>query len=133
MNFNFREILEMFSGHWKFLAFLILVTATFTGFVIVPLGKSYFESDNYSCGPCLDENKKLVHRVIEISALLREYSELQKAQENMNRSVSEMVVMSSIEQDTIAAPIQVVDNANQQLNRERERLIEKAQLLTDID
>jgi len=126
MNFNFKEILELFTGHWRLFALLILVSAMVGGFVIVPLGKSYFESDNHSCGPCLDENKELVGRIIEMSAILREYTELKKAQESMNKSVSEMVVMSAIEEDTISQPIKVIDEANEKIEIKGNKLIERA-------
>src|SRR5690606_19090052 len=130
MNFNFKEILEMFNGHWRFIVVSLMIGVAAGYFIIVPLGKSYFESDNYSCGPCLDENKQLVGRLIEMSAILREYTELKKAQENMNRSVSEMLII----EDTVRTqPIQVVDHANETLNKEREKLIEKAMEVAEID
>ena|SRR5690606_13204498 len=133
MNFNFKDILEMFNGHWRFIVVSLMIGVAAGYFVIVPIAKSFIESDTYSCGPCLDENKELVGRLIEMSAILREYTELKKAQENMNRSVSEMIVLEAVEDTVRQQPIQVVDEANQALNKERDKLIEKAIEVAEID
>lgn len=133
MNFNFKEILDMFTGHWKFLAFLVLVTATFTGFVIVPLGKSYFESDNHSCSKCLDENRELVNRVIEISGIVRQYSEMQKAQKMINTKTAEMVVENAMRDTVVTAPMIIVEDANRKINQDQINLIEKIKELSDLD
>ena len=133
MNFNFKEILDMFTGHWKFLAFLVLVTATFTGFVLVPLGKSYFESGNYSCSKCLDENQELVGRVLEISALLREYTEKENMIKSINRQSAEMIIESMNEDTLVSAPMIAVENAHKQINQEKDNLIERVKELSDLD
>lgn len=123
----------MFEGHVRFIVVSFIIGVAGCYFVLVPIAQAYFESDNHSCSEVLDENGKLVSRMMEMSALLRKYTELDEVQERRNESISEMVVERAMEEDTISAPIQIIDGTNQEINKQKELLIEEMKKVTVLE
>lgn len=79
MNWNFENILERFGSKSRMFALLILVL----GAISVPIALGYFDSDSRNCSEVLDENMKLTHRIVEISALFRKFQAIENFQEEM--------------------------------------------------
>lgn len=128
MNFNFKEILELFKGHWRFLAFILLVGALVSYFVIVPIAESYFGSERQSCSKCLDENADLVNRIIAINHLIADYEVSKAKKEILERQATQMMV----EEDTIVTQ-EIIIPLNEEIDSTQKNIIDEISRLSKVD